>query len=258
MLIGADDVAARGRHRRRHGLGRRLPQRLPAATVAAVPRRRRRRPRHGRCRSTGRCTRCCAGTPRRSSSRPSSCRMDIVGRYGGPCRPPRAAAAARAGGAPSAPPPRRPLAAGLALRPMRTPRVFHAVDSHTEGMPTRVITGGVGVIPGATMAERRQLLHRATRRPAHAADVRAARPRRDERRDPAAADPARTPTAGVLYIEVSGCLPMCGHGTIGVATVLVETGMVRGRPSRSPRSGSTPRPGSSSSRSPSRTARRRR
>lgn len=32
---------------------------------------------------------------------------------------------------------------------------------------------------------------------------------------------------GVVYIEVSGCLPMCGHGTIGVATVLVETGMVQ-------------------------------
>jgi proline racemase len=31
---------------------------------------------------------------------------------------------------------------------------------------------------------------------------------------------------GVLFIEVSGCLPMCGHGTIGVATVLVENGMV--------------------------------
>ncbi len=31
---------------------------------------------------------------------------------------------------------------------------------------------------------------------------------------------------GVIYIEVSGLLPMCGHGTIGVATVLVETGMV--------------------------------
>ena len=31
---------------------------------------------------------------------------------------------------------------------------------------------------------------------------------------------------GVVYIEVSGCLPMCGHGTIGTATVLVETGMV--------------------------------
>ena len=31
---------------------------------------------------------------------------------------------------------------------------------------------------------------------------------------------------GVVFIEVSGCLPMCGHGTMGVATVLVETGMV--------------------------------
>ena len=34
---------------------------------------------------------------------------------------------------------------------------------------------------------------------------------------------------GVVYIEVSGCLPMCGHGTIGVATVLVETGMIEVR-----------------------------
>ena len=37
---------------------------------------------------------------------------------------------------------------------VRTSRVFHAVDSHTEGMPTRVITGGVGVLPGDTMAAR--------------------------------------------------------------------------------------------------------
>lgn len=32
---------------------------------------------------------------------------------------------------------------------------------------------------------------------------------------------------GVLFIEVTGVLPMCGAGTIAVATVLVETGMVR-------------------------------
>jgi proline racemase len=31
---------------------------------------------------------------------------------------------------------------------------------------------------------------------------------------------------GVIFIEVSGCLPMCGHGTIGVATVLVEKNLV--------------------------------
>ncbi len=32
---------------------------------------------------------------------------------------------------------------------------------------------------------------------------------------------------GVIYIEVSGCLPMCGHGTIGVATALVEKKLVK-------------------------------
>jgi proline racemase len=32
---------------------------------------------------------------------------------------------------------------------------------------------------------------------------------------------------GVVFIEVTGCLPMCGHGTIGVATVLVEERLVK-------------------------------
>jgi len=40
-------------------------------------------------------------------------------------------------------------------------------------------------------------------------------------------EPTREDTdAAIIFIETSGCLPMCGHGTIGVATVLVETGMV--------------------------------
>ena len=38
---------------------------------------------------------------------------------------------------------------------MRSRRVITAVDSHTEGMPTRVVTGGVGVIPGDTMNDKR-------------------------------------------------------------------------------------------------------
>jgi proline racemase len=38
---------------------------------------------------------------------------------------------------------------------VRAARYFAAVDSHTEGMPTRVITGGIGPIPGATMLERK-------------------------------------------------------------------------------------------------------
>jgi len=108
---------------------------------------------------------------------------------------------------------------------MRAKRMFTAVDSHTEGMPTRVITGGVGVIPGATMNDKRLyfmenldhirlLLMNEPRGHAAMSGAILQAPTRDD------AD------WGVVFIEVSGCLPMCGHGTIGVATVLVETGMV--------------------------------
>jgi len=108
---------------------------------------------------------------------------------------------------------------------MRTNRVFHAVDSHTEGMPTRVITGGVGVIPGATMFDRRRYFM------ANMDGIRKLlmnEPRGHASMSGAILQPPTRPDAdfGVLYIEVSGCLPMCGHGTMGVATVLVETGMV--------------------------------
>ena len=58
---------------------------------------------------------------------------------------------------------------------MRAGRVFQAVDSHTEGMPTRVITGGVGVLPGDTMLERKLRFERERDWTAHAADARAAR-----------------------------------------------------------------------------------
>lgn len=108
---------------------------------------------------------------------------------------------------------------------MRAKRYFSAVDSHTEGMPTRVVTGGLGVIPGDTMAARRAHFVE------HLDHVRLFlmnEPRGHPAMSGAILQPPTRPDAdwGVLYIEVSGCLPMCGHGTIGVATVLVETGMV--------------------------------
>jgi proline racemase len=108
---------------------------------------------------------------------------------------------------------------------VRASRIFHAVDSHTEGMPTRVITGGVGPLPGTTMAERRLWFV------AESDGLRRllmTEPRGHGAMSGAILQPATRPDAdwGVLFIEVSGCLPMCGHGTIGVATVLVETGMV--------------------------------
>jgi len=108
---------------------------------------------------------------------------------------------------------------------VRSRRLFSAVDSHTEGMPTRVVTGGVGVVPGAAMNERRLYFIE------HLDGVRRLlmnEPRGHAAMSGAILQPPTRPDAdfGVLYIEVSGLLPMCGHGTIGVATVLVETGMV--------------------------------
>jgi proline racemase len=108
---------------------------------------------------------------------------------------------------------------------MRAARYFSAVDSHTEGMPTRVITGGVGVIPGDTMAARREYF---VEHLDHIRKLLVNEPRGHAAMSGAILQPPTRSDAdwGVLYIEVSGCLPMCGHGTIGVATVLVETGMV--------------------------------
>jgi proline racemase len=108
---------------------------------------------------------------------------------------------------------------------MRSSRYFSAVDSHTEGMPTRVITSGLGVLPGASMQERR--LYFAS----HLDDLRLMlmrEPRGHSAMSGAFLQPPTRPDAdwGVLFVEVSGLLPMCGHGTIGVATVLVECGMV--------------------------------
>lgn len=108
---------------------------------------------------------------------------------------------------------------------MRSGRILHCVESHTEGMPTRVVVGGVGVLPGPTMEERRQ------RFMAEQDELRTFlmyEPRGHSAMSGAILQPPTRADCdwGVLYIEVAGCLPMCGHGTIGVATVLVETGMV--------------------------------
>lgn len=108
---------------------------------------------------------------------------------------------------------------------MESVRTWHCVDSHTEGMPTRVVVGGVGTLPGSTMEERRQHVIQ------HADHLRTwlmFEPHGHSAMSGAILQPPTRPDAdwGVVFIEVSGCLPMCGHGTIGVATVLVETGMV--------------------------------
>ncbi len=99
------------------------------------------------------------------------------------------------------------------------------VDTHAEGMPMRILVSGAPKIPGHTMVERkawaesnlddlRGLLMNEPR--GHAAMVGAilTPPARDD------AD------QGVVYMSGGGFWPMCGHGTIGVATMLVERGLV--------------------------------
>jgi proline racemase len=109
---------------------------------------------------------------------------------------------------------------------MRSRLALSTVESHTEGMPTRVVTGGVGELPGATMADRRAYLME------ERDDLRTLlmhEPRGHAAMSGVILQSSSMPGAdvGVVFIEVSGCLPMCGHGTMGAATVLVETGMVQ-------------------------------
>lgn len=108
---------------------------------------------------------------------------------------------------------------------MRSTRVLHAVDAHTEGLPVRVVTGGVGTFPGTTMEERRQWFIR------ESDDLRTLLMHEPRGHGALSGAILQPPTAseadyGVLFIEVTGVLPMCGAGAIAVATVLVDTGMV--------------------------------
>ena len=104
-------------------------------------------------------------------------------------------------------------------------RSVRTVESHTEGMPTRVVIDGFGEIPGNTMFEKRAHFM------ANSDGFRQwlmFEPRGHSAMSGAILQKSTRLDAdwGVVYIEVSGCLPMCGHGTIGVATVLVEKGLV--------------------------------
>lgn len=103
--------------------------------------------------------------------------------------------------------------------------VIQAVDSHTAAEPTRVITGGLPMVRGATMADKcdeLKRLHDPIRRSlvleprGHAAIILAylLPPTRDD------AD------LGVVFANDAGYLGMCGHGAIGLATTAVAMGLV--------------------------------
>jgi 4-hydroxyproline epimerase len=102
---------------------------------------------------------------------------------------------------------------------------FSCLDGHTCGNPVRLVSGGGPLLRGATMSERRldflanhDWIRQALMFEPRGHDVMSGSilypPTRDD------CDIA------ILFIEVSGCLPMCGHGTIGTVTMAIENGLV--------------------------------
>lgn len=105
------------------------------------------------------------------------------------------------------------------------PHTFFCVEAHTCGNPVRVVIGGAPILPNVSMAEKRQIFQ------AEHDWVRQALMFEPRGHDVMSGSILYPPSRedcdiGVLFIEVSGCLPMCGHGTIGTVTVALEQGLV--------------------------------
>ena len=105
---------------------------------------------------------------------------------------------------------------------------FFCIDGHTCGNPVRLVAGGAPPLTGATMSERRQDF---MRRYDWIRTGLMFEPRGHDLMSGAILYPPTDPRfdVGVLYIETSGCLPMCGHGTIGTVTFALERGLAQPR-----------------------------
>jgi 4-hydroxyproline epimerase len=109
-----------------------------------------------------------------------------------------------------------------------TRHTFSCIDGHTCGNPVRLVTGGAPRLEGATMIEKRAHFER---------DydwIRTGLMFEPRGHDMMSGSFLYPPTSedgdvSILFIETSGCLAMCGHGTIGTITFAVENGLVKGK-----------------------------
>lgn len=103
---------------------------------------------------------------------------------------------------------------------------FACIDAHTCGNPVRLVKSGGPHLDGNTMSERRQHFLR------EYDWIRKGlmfEPRGHDMMSGSILYPPCDPAndVGVLFIETSGCLPMCGHGTIGTITIALEKGLIQ-------------------------------
>ena len=106
--------------------------------------------------------------------------------------------------------------------------VFHCIDAHTCGNPVRLVYSGGPELEGESMLDRQQHFI------AEYDWIRTSlmfEPRGHAMMSGSILYPSKHEDCdiGVLFIETSGCLPMCGHGVIGTVTIAVENGLVKPR-----------------------------
>lgn len=116
---------------------------------------------------------------------------------------------------------------------MRADRMLATTDFHTAGIGMRLLTSGLPRLPGATIAEKRRWFQE------HLDHVRTGlclEPRGHRSLLIAVMTEAVTPGAefGLFFIYPGGYYVSCGEGTIGAATVALETGMVARRSDETP------------------------
>jgi len=108
------------------------------------------------------------------------------------------------------------------------PAAFHCIDAHTCGNPVRLVYRGAPPLEGDSMLDRQQHFI------AEYDWIRTAlmyEPRGHAMMSGSILYPSNRSDCdvGVLFIETSGCLPMCGHGTIGTVTIALENRLVEPR-----------------------------
>ena len=103
---------------------------------------------------------------------------------------------------------------------------FFCIDGHTCGNPVRLVAGGGPLLEGSTMMERRAHFL------AEYDWIRTGLMFEPRGHDVMSGSILYPPTRedcdiAILFIETSGCLPMCGHGTIGTVTMAIEHGLIK-------------------------------